>query len=57
MAHARCGEVPLLLTEGRALAQSNAILMHVAQTSGAWGAEDESTMQLCREWLCWHCGL
>lgn len=51
--HARYGEVPLLMTDGYALAQSNAILMYLAQLSGAWGAQNVATMQLCREWLCW----
>ena len=44
------GEVPLLLEEGRPLAQSNAILLHLAARSG--GGE-ESTLARCREWLFW----
>jgi len=51
--HARYGEVPLLLTEDGALAQSNAILMYLAESETAWGAQNDSTLQLCREWLCW----
>lgn len=47
--NARYGEVPLLLDGGRAIAQSNAILMHVAESRGGHGAGDTA----CREWLFW----
>ena len=47
------GEVPLLLDEGRALAQSNAILLHLGTGAGRWGAEDAPTLARCREWLFW----
>ena len=47
------GEVPLLLHEGRAFAQSNAILLHLAAVTGRHGAEDDATLARCREWLFW----
>lgn len=51
--NARYGEVPLLLDAGVAHTQSNAILLHLAQKTGRWGAEHGSTLQLCHEWLFW----
>lgn len=51
---ARFGEVPLLvLDDGRPVAQSNAILEHLAQWTGAWGAENAARFDTCREWLYW----
>ena len=47
------GEVPLLLDGERALAQSNAILLHLATRVARFGAEDETTLARCREWLFW----
>ncbi|MEL6869600.1 MAG: glutathione S-transferase family protein [Pseudomonadota bacterium] len=51
--HATWGEVPLLLDDGIAYAQSNAILVHLAQRCGGWGAQDPRTLQQCLEWLMW----
>lgn len=51
--NARFGEVPLLLDDGVAFTQSNAILLHLATRFSRWGAEDKQTLQLCREWLFW----
>ena len=51
--HARYGEVPLLLHEGRSYVQSNAILIHLATLTGQWGAQNEDSFQRCLEWLNW----
>ena len=51
--HARFHEVPLLLDQGKALAQSNVILMHLAGITGKWGAEDSDRYKRCQEWLLW----
>lgn len=50
---ARFGEVPLLVDDGRAYTQSNAILTHLAKRSGAWGAQSDDSFQRCLEWLFW----
>lgn len=50
---ARFGEVPVLIESGRAYAQSNAILSHLATLTGRWGAQDCQTLARCREWLFW----
>lgn len=47
--NSRYGEVPMLIDHGRAIVQSNAILMHVAEAHGGHGAGDTQ----CREWLFW----
>jgi len=47
------GEVPLLLYGGRALAQSNAILLYLAERGGGSGTDDSATLARCREWLFW----
>ena len=51
--HARFHEVPLLIDESRAYAQSNAILVYLATKTGKWGAQDESMFNSCLEWLFW----
>lgn len=46
------GEVPTIVDGGLRLAQSNAILMHLARKHGAFaGAADE--WPLVTQWLCW----
>lgn len=47
------GEVPLLLHDGRAYVQSNAILLHLAEHTGKYGAESSERMERVREWLFW----
>jgi glutathione S-transferase len=47
------GEVPLLVHDGRALAQSNAILLHLAAHTGAFDGESPARMERVREWLFW----
>jgi len=49
----RYGEVPLLLHAGRAYVQSNAILLHLAEHTGKFGAESGERMTRVREWLFW----
>lgn len=52
VAVSKFGEVPVLLDQGRALCQSNAILIYLAQQTQAFcGAEHE--WQSILEWLCW----
>jgi glutathione S-transferase len=51
--HAPFHEVPLLIDDGKAYAQSDAILVHLAQKTGAWGAQDGDLFQQCLEWLFW----
>lgn len=52
VAASKFGEVPVLVDQGRALCQSNAILIYLAQQSKAFcGAEHE--WQSILEWLCW----
>lgn len=51
--HARFGEVPLLLDDGVGYTQSNAILIHLARKTRAWGAQDARLLQQCCEWLFW----
>lgn len=48
----RFGEVPVLVDEGVAYCQSNAILLHLAQRTGAFGGL-ASERQLILEWLSW----
>ena len=50
---ARFGQVPTLVTQGRALTQSNAILCWIARSTGRFGAESEMRMQRVLEWLFW----
>lgn len=47
------GEVPLLLHGGRAYAQSNAILIHLAGHASAFGGESPQRMARVIEWLFW----
>ncbi len=51
--HARYHEVPVLVDDGQAYVQSNAILMHLAKKTGEWGAESPAQFTLCLEWLFW----
>ena len=50
---AKYGEVPLLVHEGEVYVQSNAILIHLAEHTGAWGGESRERMDRVREWLFW----
>ncbi len=52
-AAATFGEVPLLLEDGQAWVQSNAILMHLARETGLWGFESAERQTLCEQWLVW----
>src|SRR5262245_14064517 len=47
----RFGEVPVLVQDGAALAQSNAILSHLARSTGRLGGEVDP--DLVTEWLFW----
>ncbi len=47
----RHGEVPVLVTDGEALVQSNAILMHLARTTGQLRGECDPDRTV--EWLFW----
>lgn len=50
---AKYGEVPLLVHEGNVYVQSNAILIHLAEHTGAYGGEAHERMERVREWLFW----
>lgn len=50
---ARFGQVPLLVHNGEPYAQSDAILCHLAQHTGGFGAESASRMARVHEWLFW----
>lgn len=50
---ARFGEVPVLLDDGQAYVQSNAILLHLAQQTSAWGGQSADQLNRCTEWLMW----
>jgi glutathione S-transferase len=50
---AKYGEVPLLVHDGQPYVQSNAILIHLAQHTGAFGGESAARMDRVREWLFW----
>ena len=50
---AKYGEVPMLMHDGRAYVQSNAILCHLAEYLRAFGGESSSRMDRTREWLFW----
>jgi glutathione S-transferase len=52
VAASKFGEVPVLVDEGRALCQSNAILIHLAQTTRLL-AGHASEWQAVLEWLSW----
>ncbi|WP_243368401.1 glutathione S-transferase family protein [Microvirga solisilvae] len=47
----RFGEVPVLVTNGEALVQSNAILMHLARTTGQLRGECDPDHTM--EWMFW----
>lgn len=46
-------EVPLLVDEDKNLIQSNAILVYIAKKYGLYGANSDSELQSCLEWLIW----
>ena len=50
---AKYGEVPLLVHDGVVHVQSNAILLHLAEHTGADGAESRARLERVREWLFW----
>ena len=47
------GEVPLLMHDGHAFVQSNAILLHLAELTGRLGGESRQRLERAREWLFW----
>ncbi len=49
----RYGEVPLLLHAGQPYVQSNAILLHLAEHTRAYGGETQQRLERAREWLFW----
>lgn len=51
--HARYGEVPLLLHDGHAYVQSNAILLFLAKSFDTGIGTTPEELVLCREWLNW----
>ncbi|WP_026182330.1 glutathione S-transferase family protein [Leeia oryzae] len=46
------GEVPVLMDDGHAMCQSNAILMYLARKTGQYGGHADE-WQTVLEWLCW----
>ena len=50
---AKYGEVPLLVHEGVVFVQSNAILLHLADVTGSFGAQSGERLDRVREWLFW----
>ena len=50
---AKYGEVPLLVHDGVVFVQSNAILLHLADHTGGYGAETRERLDRVREWLFW----
>jgi glutathione S-transferase len=50
---AKYGEVPLLVHDGVVFVQSDAILLHLADHTGSFGAESRERMDRVREWLFW----
>jgi glutathione S-transferase len=50
---AKYGEVPLLVHDGQAYVQSNAILLHLAEHLQAFGGESRERLDRVREWLFW----
>lgn len=50
---AKFGEVPLLVHDGQAYVQSNAILLHLAEHLQAYGGESPQRLERVREWLFW----
>lgn len=51
-AASRFGEVPVLVDEGKPYCQSNAILMHLAQSQNALAGHKAEWLDIV-EWLCW----
>lgn len=51
--NAKFQEVPLLIDNGQAMAQSDAILVHLATQHGAFDNNNPETLQSCLEWLFW----
>lgn len=49
----RWGQVPVLEHDGHLLVQSAAILEHLSEELGRFGAADAKTRQAIREWLFW----
>ena len=49
----RFGELPVLVDDGVALAQSNAILLHLAERHRVLGGETKERLAQSREWLFW----
>jgi glutathione S-transferase len=47
------GEVPLLVHGGQPYAQSNAILLHLARHTGAFGGDSADQLARVTEWLFW----
>lgn len=47
------GEVPLLVDDGMAHVQSNAILLHLARQVGRWGGESAQRTSVCEQWMIW----
>jgi glutathione S-transferase len=47
------GEVPVLVHDGIVLAQSNAILLHLARTTGRFTTKDEHDRDAITSWLFW----
>lgn len=52
VAASKFGEVPVLIDDGRALCQSNAILIHLAQKTGCFGGRGADWPSVL-EWLSW----
>jgi glutathione S-transferase len=50
---AKFGEVPVLVADGQALVQSDAILSFLANSIGSYGAESKARWQRTQEWLFW----
>jgi glutathione S-transferase len=49
----RFGEIPVLIHDGRTLAQSNAILLHLMEHYGFLGGETAEGRDESRQWLFW----
>ena len=47
------GEIPLLIVDGVALAQSNAILLHLMRRTRRMGGETEARADQVQQWLFW----
>jgi glutathione S-transferase len=49
----RFGEVPVLVEDGRAMCQSDGILLHLAERHRCFGGEIPALIPTLREWLFW----